>query len=469
MKTIIVASQNQMACDTVRSCFRAEYRVEVASNKESCLAFFKKKRCEFLLIDVEILRNGSEPGNGSNIYKDALQPFWQIFPTTEIIVMSSQENIREAVMVVKAGAGNYITYPIHIDELRHVVDSSYKTLLMRSELDYLRAKLWNGDPPEMFMTNSPGMKKIFERVLTLAPTNTTVLLTGETGTGKGLLAKLIHRHSTRANAQFITIHCGAIPDTLLESELFGHEKGAFTGADRRKLGKFEIAQKGTLFLDEIGTMTPSAQIKLLQVLQEKTFQRVGGEVALESDVRIIVATNADLRLMSEQGLFRKDLYYRLNVFPIEVPALRERVEDIPHLAELFLRKLNKLNSKEIRYIDPRVAEAFKRYSWPGNIRELENLIERAYLLEKSSVLMPESFPGELFAFHPSKPNILPDVSCSLAEMKRQITGSYLRNLLSFHKGRIQRSATAAGITSRQMHKLMKQHGIKKEDYKSPPC
>jgi DNA-binding NtrC family response regulator len=466
MKVIIVASRDRAASETIRACFGPEYRVEVAFSKEGCLALFKKKRCEFLFIDMDILFDGLDLGNGGNPYKSCFQPFWQIFPSAEIIVISTQEKIRHAVMAVKAGASNYITYPVNADEVKHVIENMYNSMLMRSELDYHRDKFWQGEPLEVFKTNSPLMGRAFEKVQALAPTNTTVLLTGETGTGKGLIAKLIHRHSTRKNAQFITIHCGAIPDSLLESELFGHEKGAFTGADRRKLGKFEIAQKGTIFLDEIGTMTPSAQIKLLQVLQERTFQRVGGEVSIEADVRIIVATNANLKEMSENGLFRKDLYYRLNVFPIEIPPLRERIEDLPHISDFILQKLNRLHAKDVHDIDPRVMTAFEKYSWPGNIRELENILERAYLIEKSSVLMPESFPAELFIASPSRMAPMLDVASSLADMRRRTTEAYLRNLLTHHRGRIQKTADAAGISTRQLHKLMSAYGLKKESFKS---
>jgi DNA-binding NtrC family response regulator len=466
MKSIIVSSGDRSACETIRACFRPEYSVRITSSKEGCLTLFKKKRCEFLLVDVDILLCGVDHSNTGNPYKTCLQPFWQISPAAEIIVMSTPKKIRDAVMVVKAGASNYITYPINTDELKHVTESIYNSALMRSELDYHRDKFFQGEPLELFKTNSPLMERIFEKVQALAPTNTTVLLTGETGTGKGLIAKLIHRHSTRAQAQFITVHCGAIPDSLLESELFGHERGAFTGADRRKLGKFEIAQKGTIFLDEIGTMTPSAQIKLLQVLQERTFHRVGGEVTLEADVRIIVATNSDLKKMSEDGVFRKDLYYRLNVFPIEIPPLRERIEDLPHIANFMLQKLNKMHAKEVHDIDPRVMEAFEKYSWPGNIRELENIMERAYLIEKSSVLTPESFPSELFDASPSRTTPVLDVGLTLADMRRRTTEGYLRNLLAFYKGRIQKTADAAGISTRQLHKLMVSYGLKKETFKS---
>jgi DNA-binding NtrC family response regulator len=472
MKSILVASKDRMTHKTIRSSFRSEYNVDVAPSEESCLDMFKKKRYEFLFIDAEFLQSGSTSTNGHANYRVALQPFWHVFPNAEIVVMSSQEKIRDAVMAVKAGASNYITYPIDMDELKYVTESLYESMIMQSELDYLRDKFWQSNSLEVVKTNSAAMRKVFEKVRSVAPTKSTVLLTGETGTGKGLLAKLVHHHSNRAEAQFITVHCGAIPDSLLESELFGHEKGAFTGADRRKLGKFEIAQKGTIFLDEIGTITPSAQIKLLQVLQDKTFQRVGGEVSIEADVRIIVATNANLKKMSADGLFRRDLFYRLSVFPIEIPPLVERIEDIPHLAELFLRKLNRLYSKEIHDIDPRVMEAFAQYSWPGNIRELENLMERAYILESSSVLTPESFPRELFTPEVSNLDPFSVISLPLSEMRRQtvdaVERSYLHRLLAFHKGHIQKSATIAGISTRQLHKLLTKYGINKQDFKSLP-
>jgi DNA-binding NtrC family response regulator len=313
------------------------------------------------------------------------------------------------------------------------------------------------------------MKIVFDKIRSVAPTKSTVMITGETGTGKGVMANLIHKHSNRSDAQFISVHCGAIPDTLLESELFGHEKGAFTGAVRRKLGKFEIAKGGTIFLDEIGTITPSAQIKLLQILQDGSFQRVGGEESLESNARVIAATNTDLKGMCEEGLFRKDLYYRLNVFPIEIPPLRERLDDIPHFVEVFLRKMNTFHLKDIRHVDPRVIEAFRGYSWPGNIRELENLIERAYILETSSQLTPAGFPSELFESRPAGGRASTDSDLTLAEARRagvaEIERTYLRRLLARHHGRIKNSARVAGITTRQIHKLMKKYGIRKEEFK----
>jgi transcriptional regulator with GAF, ATPase, and Fis domain len=314
------------------------------------------------------------------------------------------------------------------------------------------------------------MKKLYEKIQAVAPTKSTVLLIGETGTGKNLLAKLIHRRSNRRDNQFISVHCGAIPETLLESELFGHEKGSFTGAIKRKLGKFEIARGGTIFLDEIGTITLSAQIKLLQVLQDGIFHRIGGEEEINADVRVIAATNVDIKAMCEEGSFRKDLYYRLNVFPIEIPPLRERVEDIPNLANGFLKKMNSVNLKNINDIAQEILEALQKYSWPGNIRELENIIERAYILETSSMLTRDSFPSEIL--DSDLPDIIPSVEAglTLAQTRRRgidnIERAYLKELLSRNKGRIKESAETAGITTRQLHKLMVKYGIRKEEFKN---
>ena len=467
MKSVLVASKNQSACNAIRTSLQSEYRIDEVSSKDGCLEMFRKKRYEFLFIDVEVLCESMLDNN----YKTALQPFWHAHPTAQIIAMSSQEMIREAVRAVKAGASDYLTYPVNPDEVNYITQSIYESIIMESELDYFRDRFWQEDSLEIVRTRSPLMKRLFDKVRSVAPTKSTVLLSGETGTGKGVLARLIHQHSNRKDGAFISVHCGAIPDTLLESELFGHEKGAFTGAVRRKLGKFEIAQEGTIFLDEIGTITPSAQIKLLEILQDGTFHRVGAEETIEANVRVIAATNADLNKMCEDGQFRRDLYYRLNVFPLEIPPLRERMEDIAYIVEIILKRLKKFDLKEIHDVHPHVIDAFGNYSWPGNIRELENLMERAYILESSSILTPESFPDELFTSNPSPVQLKPNISFSLAEVRRaaieQIERRYLQELLTVNNGRIKESAETAGISPRQVHKLMKKYGVRKEEFKIP--
>ncbi|MFH1351275.1 MAG: sigma-54 dependent transcriptional regulator [Pseudomonadota bacterium] len=466
MKSILVISEERETFRTIRNCFPSVgFRLEKVSSKEAALEILNGKRYDIVFIDLKILQP-SEQGNG---YKAAFQPFWQLYPSIDIIIMSPLEMIREAIKAMKAGASNYITYPVNPEEVKFVVENVHESILFQSELNYLRDQFWQTESLEIIQTKSPLMKLVYDKIRSVAPTKSTVLLQGETGTGKGIMAGLIHKHSNRRDAPFISVHCGAIPDTLLESELFGHEKGAFTGAVRRKLGKFEIAHGGTLFLDEIGTVTPSAQIKLLQILQDGTFQRVGGTETLEANVRIIAASNMDLKKMCDDGLFRSDLYYRLNVFPIEIPPLRRRIEDIQHLIEVFLRKLNKFNFKEIHDIHPPVYEAFKNYSWPGNIRELENLIERAYILESTSVLTPESFPRELFDSGVSLGSLPIDSRLTLAEVRRKgvedIERKYIQEQLARNKGRIQTSAQMAGITPRQLNKLMKKYDLRKEEFK----
>ena len=467
MKQILIATKNQNAIEVINVCFESGFKIETATSRDTCLEMFQKRRYELLFIDVEVLRSS----RNENDYKNLLQPFWRLFPEVEIIVLSTPEMIREAVNAVKAGASNYLTYPLNPEEVKYVIDSLQEYMILHSELDYLRNRFWRSDSISVLRTNSLAMKEVFTNVRAVAQTASTVLITGETGTGKGVIARLIHHHSKRSENQFISVHCGAIPDTLLESELFGHEKGAFTGAVRRKLGKFEIAHGGTIFLDEIGTISTSMQIKLLQILQDRTFQRVGGESTIKTDVRIIAATNTNLKKMCDEGSFRSDLYYRLNVFPIEIPPLRDRLDDISMLVELFLKRLNKSYSKNILDVHPEVLEAFQSYHWPGNIRELENLIERAYILESQSILTRKSFPAELFANTGKKADNHIETSLTLEDIRQRelerIERQYLSELLMKNRGKIKDTAENAGIGERQLHKLMSKYDLSKEDFKFP--
>ncbi|GAB4373039.1 MAG: hypothetical protein Kow0062_09810 [Acidobacteriota bacterium] len=327
---------------------------------------------------------------------------------------------------------------------------------------------WDRLAADYLTSDSRRMCEVLEQVRSVADTSTTVLFTGETGVGKGVFARLVHSLSPRRDRPFVSAHCGAIPDTLLESELFGHEKGAFTGASRRRAGKFEQAAGGTLFLDEIGTISPLAQVKLLQVLQDRTYFRVGGEDALVADVRVIAATNSDLRAMAESGEFRKDLYYRLSVFPIEIPPLRDRCEDIPRLVRYFLARLRETYPKQIDGVDPVVMDAFRRYSWPGNIRELENILERAYIIETSSILRPESFPAELFTQSERVTPIPMDTLKPLSKARRDAIDyferAYLARLLTRTGGRLAPAAELAGVTPRQLRNLLSRHGLERQAF-----
>ena len=468
-KTVLIASANTDTVRALSECLRSQYDIVTATNENKCLELFRQKRNEYNFIDIELFGNRAESNAYQKYYKAVFKSYFQHYPTAEIIIITKIENIRKAVFAVKAGASDYIAEPINIDEVKLVTQRIRDDIMVQEELDYLRDQFWEKDFVEVIQTKSPLMKEVLNKIRSVATTKTTVLLQGETGTGKGVMARLIHAHSNRKNNQFISVHCGAIPDTLIESELFGHEKGAFTGADRRKLGKFAIAQEGTLFLDEISTITPATQIKLLQVLQDKTIQPIGGEVEIETDVRFVAATNADLRILAEAGNFRKDLYYRLNVFPIELPPLKDRKEDIPNLISLFLKRLNQFHGKEINEIHPAVLEGLSQYEWPGNIRELENLIERAYILESSNVLSPESFPGELFQKNKPFAQIHVNASKKLSDIRKigveNIERQYLKEVLSMNKGRIDKSAGDAGISTRQLHKLLHKYGINKEEFK----
>ncbi len=466
IKSALVVSKDMQVVETIKGCAHSDFRFYSAAYKSGALEKLREVRYDIVFIDLNLLIENGRQGS----YEKELEPFKHLHPTIQIVVMSSDKDVQYAVRAVNAGASHYLTYPIIAEEVRLLFHTISTSVTQQAELDYLRDKFWKADALDVAQTINPVMKEVFNKVRAVAPTKTTVLLMGETGTGKGVLAKLLHSHSHRENAQFISVHCGAIPDTLLESELFGHEKGAFTGALRKKLGKFEIAGKGTIFLDEIATITPSAQVKLLQVLQDGLFSRVGGEEILTSNARVIAASNSNLKQMAENGEFRKDLFYRLNVFPIEIPPLKDRIEDIPVLIRFFINKFNKEFGKEIKDIHPDVLEALRCYSWPGNIRELENLLERSYILETSSMLTPKCFPNELFegqsatAFRPINSTV------SLAEARRKaledFEREYLKDLLARHTGSIKESAEEADISTRQLHKLMSRYGIRKEDFKA---
>jgi DNA-binding NtrC family response regulator len=425
------------------------------------------KEIDTLFVDVESLIGRNKSMN------KALDKLWASYPSAAIVVMADEEQTKLAVDAVKAGAFDYLTHPIEKEELGLIVDKVRESDVLHSELDYLRDQFWSEDSLEYVDTRSKAMRDVFVKIRQVAGTRTTVLLTGETGTGKSLIAKLTHAHSNRRDMPFISVHCGAIPDTLVESELFGHERGAFTGAIRRKLGKFELAQGGTIFLDEIGTVSQSVQVKLLHTIQERVIQRVGGESDIPVDVRIIAATNEDMGQLCEEGKFRKDLFYRLNVFPIRIPSLRERQEDLPRLCEVFIKQFNGLLNTEIKGIHPQVLDTLFEYEWPGNVRELENVIERACILETGDILMADSFPPDLLDSQGDVVTSPVKTSLPLKEA-RQITvdrfeRQYLASLLEQCGGVIHETARRAGITTRQLNKLMNRHGLERRSFRKKNC
>jgi DNA-binding NtrC family response regulator len=462
MKNIVVATNR---ASIVLESFRAvvaDHTWRQVRSASELLNACQRNNVELILVELDIL---SELGKPAAIKND-LSKIKHKNPLCTIIVLGKIDQLRAMVKTLKLGVDDYLTIPIIEEEFKLVLESAAEQLIQQAELDYLRDRFWKVDALSVVKTKSTLMHAVFNQIRSVAPTKAIVLLCGETGTGKGVMAQLLHQHSNRSGKNFIKVHCGAIPDTLLESELFGHEKGAFTGATRKKLGKFEIATEGTIFLDEVGTISPAAQIKLLQVLQDGSFNRVGGEEILTTDARIVAATNIDLKEMTEDGRFRKDLYYRLNVFPIEIPPLRDRIQDIHHLANLFLDRFNQKYQRQISEIHPSVLEAMGHYHWPGNVRELENLIERAYILTTEEMLMPQSFPTEVMGDMEQIefPAIIKNTT--LSEARRAVVEAfeshYIKDVLTANNGKVNKSAEAAGVGVRQFHKLMKKYNINKK-------
>jgi DNA-binding NtrC family response regulator len=474
MKRLLVISRDADALNSISQAFPS---VDIGHDPDLDHATAREpdSRTAGVVLDLRLVEDARERTF------DALR---RAFPAAQLIALAPADRMRDLVAAVKAGASDYLTYPLREEELVHVRECIDRTALAPELPDHLAGDFWSEDALEIVGATSEAMGKVFRKIRQVAETRSTVLLTGETGTGKSLMARLIHAHSSRRDQPFAAVHCGAIPDTLVESELFGHERGAFTGAERRKIGRFEAADGGTIFLDEVGTIGIPVQVKLLDVLQERTFHRVGGENAIQVDVRIIAATNLDLAEASEQGEFRKDLYYRLNVFPIALPPLRERRGDIPVIVESFLKKFAELHEKDVKTVDTSVMDALEKYDWPGNVRELQSVIERAFIMESTTVLTPDSFEELMPRPVPVQPVTLPpestlpapqqesshaDPAEPLAVVRKRAADAaeeaYLRDKLSAHAGRIADTARSSGITVRQLHKLMVKHGLRKEDFK----
>jgi DNA-binding NtrC family response regulator len=312
-----------------------------------------------------------------------------------IVVMTAFGAVQSAVAAMRAGAADYLTKPLDFDELLVVLDKVFETQALQRETRQLRARVRDRVAPNNIVGSSPPMQRVFEVVDQVAPSKATVLITGESGTGKELVANALHMRSPRANGPFVKLHCAALAESLLESELFGHEKGSFTGAMARKDGRFSMADGGTLFLDEIGEVSPAIQVKLLRFLQEHEFERVGGTQTIRVDVRVIAATNRNLPEEVAKNRFREDLYYRLNVVGLEMPPLRDRRTDIPALAKFFLDRYVRENNKPIEGFTPAAIELLAAYDWPGNVRELENAIERAVVLTNGTVIEPHALPAHV--------------------------------------------------------------------------
>jgi DNA-binding NtrC family response regulator len=365
------------------------------------------------------------------------------------LLLTAQGTVETAVEAMKAGAYDYLTKPIDIQRLKVLLDKIVERLETLREVKALRRQLREHGTFGPLIGNSPEMRKIYQVVEQAAPTNASVLITGESGTGKELVAQTLHQLSPRASFPFVAINCAAIPETLLESEIFGHEKGAFTGAADRRQGCFELADRGTLFLDEIGEMTPATQVKLLRVLQERTFRRVGGRTEQSVDVRVIAATNIDPGEAVQKGKLREDLYYRLNVFAFRLPPLRERKEDLALLIQSFINEFNSSNQKSIAGVDHQAMRMIEQYAWPGNVRELKNVIERATILAPGPFIEPKHLPGSLAHEPPvqHQPQVALAPGTTVEEAERRL----IQMTLEHTRDNKTRAAEILGISLKTLH------------------
>lgn len=418
------------------------FSVALAESGEQALKLFEEKFYEMALIDMKM------PGMDG---LELLKRIKKISPDTQVIVMTAFGTVETAVSAMKEGAFYYVNKPIDLEELKVILKKASETHSLLAENRYFKDQLEEKFKDITIVGESKPIQEILSVITKVAKSDTTVLIRGESGTGKELVARAIHNLSDRANQKFIAISCAALPESLLESELFGYERGAFTGAMRRKEGRFELADGGTLFLDEIGDISLEMQVKLLRVVEGQEFERLGGKDLVKIDVRILAATNQDLEQKIQEKKFREDLYYRLNVISIVLPPLRERKDDILLLIDHFLKKYSKKLNKEIAGITPKAKDILLNYSWPGNVRELENVIERGMVLCRSNVLdvfdLPEFRTLE-------KKEILED-NLTLQELERR----YITRVLQQTKGNMGQTADILGIHRNTLRLKIKEYGI----------
>ncbi len=426
---ILIVDDEKIVRESLFHWFEEDgYIVDTAEDGEAALRKFDKDKFDLLLVDMKM------PGISG---LDLLKKVKEIDKETIVILITAFASVPSAITALKDGAYDYVTKPVDPDELAHIVEKALEQKALKVENIHLKENIEEIIRPDNLIGESNQMKKIFELIHTVSPTDTTVMIRGESGTGKELVAKAIHINSSRKYFPIVPVNCGALAESLLESELFGHEKGAFTGAQFKRKGKFEMADGGTIFLDEVGSVSQKMQVELLRVIESKQFSRVGGNQLIPSNFRVITATNESLEELVKQGKFREDLYYRLNVFSIVVPPLRERRADIPILAYYFLNKFSTMMNKPIKNISKEAIDFLVNYDWPGNVRELENAIERAVVVgKKTSIEVPD------LPFHVSSNSfVLDNGEKSLSAMEKK----YITKILEENNWNITRSAQVLEI------------------------
>jgi DNA-binding NtrC family response regulator len=382
--SILIVDDEESVRDSLYNWFIEDgYRVECAEDAKKGLSILESDNFDIILADIKM------PGMDG---LEMLKRIKKIRNDSIVIIMTAFATVDTAVQALKDGAFDYVTKPFDPDDLSHLIRNASKQISLSEENEILREKVVSLENVENLVGNSESMRRVLKEIESVAQSNASVIITGESGTGKELVARAIHSNSPRRFFPLVSVHCGALTESLLESELFGHEKGAFTGAVYNRKGRFEMADSGTIFLDEIATIPPKMQVELLRVLETRSFMRVGGSKEITSDFRVICATNRDLKSMVEKGLFREDLYYRLNVVNINVPPLRERIEDIPMLVDYFIRKYCLSMNRPLISIDSSALKRLEEFSFPGNIRELENMIERAIVVGNGKKITLKDLP-----------------------------------------------------------------------------
>ncbi len=451
---ILIAEDEKNQRDLLEGFLKKEgFSVEAVSNGREALQKLEGNFHDIALIDYKMPEfDGLQ----------TLREIRRLYPDLPVVMMTAYGTVETAVASMKEGALDYLTKPIDLDELMLILQKVLERSNLIRENRELKTQLQERYTFEHIVYCSPKMEEVMSLVARVAPSPSTVLIRGESGTGKELIANSIHYASPRSTKPFVKVSCSAIPETLLESELFGHEKGAFTGALQRRIGRFEEAHEGTLFLDEIGELSPVLQVKLLRVLQEKEFQRLGSNLSLRTDARVIAATHRNLEEDMKKGQFREDLYYRLNVISIFLPPLRERREDIPTLIDHFLKKYSELNQKKVFDLTKEARMLLLRYSYPGNVRELENLIERAVVLCRGEVITTQDLPFHLQEERSERHWMPSGKAKSLPESLDEIERDLILKALHQSQGVQTKAAESLGISERVLRYKIKKYGIRQE-------
>jgi DNA-binding NtrC family response regulator len=438
--TVLAVDDESGVRESVRLILEDTCEVLHAANGSEALDVLRSHEIDLVMLDHRM------PGE-SGI--DVLPRLMAVDSSIVVVLATAVRDVRVAVEAMRRGAYDYLTKPFDVEEIRLVVRRGLERRALAHEVVSLRSALAEGPPPtpngfEGMVGRHPAMVRLYQLLAQIADSAATVLITGESGTGKELIARAVHRQSTRREAPFVAVNVTAIPDTLLESELFGHERGAFTGAIARKLGRFELAHGGTVFLDEIGSLRLHLQAKLLRVLQQREFERVGGQRTVPVDVRVLAATNVNLKAAVRARTFREDLYYRLNVVPIHVPPLRARRDDIPYLVEHFVRKAARECNRDVRAVSAGALEVLARYDWPGNVRELENVIHRAVVLASAPVLHLQDVPLDV-AMPETGPRLSEDDGVPLREACDRFERQYVLRVLERVQWNVSRAARLLGV------------------------